>query len=90
MDPTDVDDVIGASVERDALRDALAALSPEHRAVVSLHHLEGLTDEEVAAHLDLPIGTVKSRLHYALMALRAAYDAALREPTPLVSAGTRR
>ena len=76
----DGEDVIGDFVERTALREALGALTPEHRAVVALHHLEELTDEQVAGHLGLPVGTVKSRLHYAMNELRAAYDAALREP----------
>jgi RNA polymerase sigma-70 factor (ECF subfamily) len=80
-EPADAEDAIGDFIERAALRDALAALTPEHRAVVALHHLEGLTDEQVAGQLDLPVGTVKSRLHYAMHELRAAYDAALREPT---------
>ncbi len=80
-EPVDSEDAIGDFVERTALREALAALTPEHRAVVALHHLEGLTDEQVAEQLDLPVGTVKSRLHYAMGELRAAYDAALREPT---------
>ncbi len=79
-EPADGEDAIGDFVERTALREALAALTPEHRAVVALHHLEGLTDEQVAEQLGLPVGTVKSRLHYALSELRAAYDAALREP----------
>ncbi len=79
-EPADGADAIGDFVERAALRDALAALTPEHRAVVALHHLEGLTDEQVAGQLGLRVGTVKSRLHYAMNELRAAYDAALREP----------
>ncbi len=79
-EPVDGEDAIGDFVERTALRGALATLTPEHRAVVALHHLEGLTDEQVAEQLDLPVGTVKSRLHYAMNELRAAYDAALREP----------
>ena len=79
-EPVDGEDAIGDFVERTALREALAALTPEHRAVVALHHLEGLTDEQVAEQLELPVGTVKSRLHYAMGELRAAYDAALREP----------
>jgi RNA polymerase sigma-70 factor (ECF subfamily) len=84
-EPADREDAIGDFVERVALRDALAALTPEHRAVVALHHLEGLTDEQVGQQLDLPVGTVKSRLHYAMNELRAAYDAALREPARAIA-----
>lgn len=80
FEPTDAADPFAASVERAALREALAALTAEHRAVVALHYLEGLTAEQIAARLDIPAGTVKSRLHYALAELRAAYDAAAREP----------
>lgn len=79
-EPSTDTDPFAASVERDALREALAALSPEHRAVIALHYLEGLTAEQIAAQLDTPVGTVKSRLHYGLAGLRAAYDAAAREP----------
>jgi RNA polymerase sigma-70 factor (ECF subfamily) len=49
--------------------DALAELGPEHRAVVVLRHLLGYTPGEIAAMLDLPRGTVNSRLRRALDAL---------------------
>lgn len=45
-------------------------MSPASRAVVALHYLDGLTLDEIAAVLDLPAGTVKSRLAYGLAALR--------------------
>src|SRR5215218_9338071 len=48
---------------------ALAALGPEHRAVVVLRHMLGYTPGEIAAMLDLPRGTVNSRLRRALDAL---------------------
>ena len=52
--------------------DALASLSIEHRtAVVSAYYL-GQTVAEIARRNDLPEGTVKSRLHYALRAMRIA------------------
>ena len=62
--------------EREALRRALDRLTPEHRAVVVLRHLEGYSPAEIAARSGEREGTVKSRLHYALRELRAAYDAA--------------
>ena len=80
FEPSTATDPFALSVERDALREALAALTPEHRAVIALHYLEGLTAEQIAADLDTPVGTVKSRLHYGLAELRAAYEAAAREP----------
>jgi RNA polymerase sigma-70 factor (ECF subfamily) len=45
-------------------------LTPASRAVLALHFKEGMTLAEVAAVLDVPIGTAKSRLHYGLAALR--------------------
>jgi RNA polymerase sigma-70 factor, ECF subfamily len=79
-DPPVDADAFAESVERTALVDALATLTPEHRAVIALHYLEGLTVDQIAARLGARAGTVKSRLHYGLAELRAAYDAAAREP----------
>jgi RNA polymerase sigma-70 factor, ECF subfamily len=50
----------------DEVMAALAALSPEHRAVVVLRHLLGYTPGEIAQQLDLPRGTVNSRLRRGL------------------------
>jgi RNA polymerase sigma-70 factor (ECF subfamily) len=52
--------------------DALAELSPEHRAVVVGAYYRGRTVAELADEQGVPAGTVKSRLHYALRALRLA------------------
>jgi RNA polymerase sigma-70 factor (ECF subfamily) len=49
---------------------ALARLSPEHKAVLVLKDLEGQRYEDIAAVLDVPIGTVRSRLHRARLELR--------------------
>ncbi|HRW37685.1 MAG TPA: SigE family RNA polymerase sigma factor [Aquihabitans sp.] len=54
------------------LLDALAALSPERRAVVVLRFYESLTQEEIAEALGIRLGTVKSRLHRGLAELREA------------------
>lgn len=62
--------------ERDALRTALGRLSPEHREVVVMRYLLDLPLEAIAERTGERLGTVKSRLHYGLSALRAAYDAA--------------
>jgi len=57
--------------ERDRLiQDALNALAPDHRAVVVLKEFDGLQYEEIGAMLDIPIGTVRSRLHRARCELR--------------------
>jgi RNA polymerase sigma-70 factor, ECF subfamily len=49
---------------------ALSRLSPEHRMVLVLKDLEGQKYEDIAEVLDVPIGTVRSRLHRARMELR--------------------
>jgi len=53
-----------------ALHRAIAELSEERRIVVVLRDLEGLSYEEIAAALELELGTVRSRLHRARMDLR--------------------
>ena len=68
-------DEAAGRAERDALRQALDRLKPEHRLVVVLRHLEDFSIAEIAARTGEREGTVKSRLHYALRELRAAYDA---------------
>ncbi len=50
----------------------LERVSPASRAVLALHYLDDLSLDEIAAVLDLPTGTVKSRLAYGLTALRRA------------------
>ena len=57
-------------VDREALTQALNRLSDEHREIVILHELDGLTYEEAAVILKIPVGTVKSRLHHAFQQLR--------------------
>lgn len=59
-------------LDRELLRKALSALSEEHRDVVLLHEVDGLTYEEAGAVLGIPAGTVKSRLHHAFLNLRKA------------------
>jgi len=57
-------------INRHALSQALARLSAEHREVVLLHEVEGLSYDEAALVLNIPVGTVKSRLHHAFANLR--------------------
>ncbi len=52
------------------IRAALDSLSPPHREVLILHEFQGLKYREIAQILNCSIGTVKSRLHYSLSALR--------------------
>ncbi|OYX48614.1 MAG: hypothetical protein B7Y97_10850 [Sphingomonas sp. 32-66-10] len=53
-----------------ALRRAVAALPPGHRAAVALHYFEGLSIAETAVALGIPAGTVKTRLMHARARLR--------------------
>jgi RNA polymerase sigma-70 factor (ECF subfamily) len=66
------DEVAADSVRAAEVRRALASLSPEYRAVVVLHDLQDLDYAAVAAALDVPVGTVKSRLHRARLELARA------------------
>jgi len=74
-----VDDASGQLVDRDVLERGFRRLSAEHRTVVVLHHYHGLSQPEIAATMGVPLGTVKSRLHHATRALRAALEADARE-----------
>lgn len=69
------DDDTGRLADRDLIERAFRGLPINHRAVVVLHHYQGLPLTEVAASLDIPVGTARSRLHYAHRALRAAVEA---------------
>jgi RNA polymerase sigma-70 factor, ECF subfamily len=65
------------AVQREAarrLRDAVAALPEKHRQVILLRFFEDASLPEIAAVLGCSIGTVKSRLHYALEKLRELED----------------
>ena len=55
-----------------AVHDALDSLSAAHREVLMLAHAEGLTQTHIAERLGVPLGTVKTRMFYGLMALKTA------------------
>lgn len=57
---------------RQGLQQAIDALPLGHRIVIVLYYLEGLSLKEIAYVMDIPEGTVKSRLHYARESLRGA------------------
>jgi len=61
--------------DRDALERGFRRLTPDHRTAVVLHHYIGLSLPEVAAAIGVPLGTAKSRVHHATLALRAALEA---------------
>lgn len=60
---------LGTAIER-----AIAGLRPEYRACIMLRHVEGRAYEEIAATLDLPLGTVKTYIHRARHELRKALE----------------
>ena len=69
------DEFVG-SIDREMIGGALATLSADHQVVVALRFYRDLTVDQIAARLEIPAGTVQSRLHYALKRLHAALDAA--------------
>jgi RNA polymerase sigma-70 factor (ECF subfamily) len=60
---------LGSAIER-----AIGALRPQYRACIMLRHVEGRSYEEIAATLDLPLGTVKTYIHRARHELRRALE----------------
>ena len=65
-------DTIGPAFDKWILSDALLSLSPDHRNSIVRAYYLGQTVADIAAQEQVPEGTVKSRLHYALRALRIA------------------
>jgi RNA polymerase sigma-70 factor, ECF subfamily len=63
-------DQASVALVRSAIADALAQLSAEHAAVIRCSYYLGWTTMQIAADLHIAEGTVKSRLHFALRALR--------------------
>jgi RNA polymerase sigma-70 factor (ECF subfamily) len=74
LEPVDGGDGPGAHLERAErcrqVREAIAELSEDHRAILVLREIDGCCYETIADILDLPIGTVRSRLHRARLQLR--------------------
>ncbi len=65
---------VESALQRVVLLDALSAASPEHRGVVLLAVVRDRPYADVAAALDIPVGTVKSRVHHALRGMRRTLD----------------
>ena len=63
------------SEARRAVLECVDRLGPKHKIVVVLHYLSDLNLAEIAEIVDCPVGTVKSRLHYALRTLRVHLSA---------------
>ena len=82
LDANDADEAdIQASVAlHDELERAFRSLTDEQRAVLVLTYYRDLSIDEVSEVMGVPAGTVKSRLHYAKQAMRAAVEAGARSP----------
>jgi RNA polymerase sigma-70 factor (ECF subfamily) len=70
-----VDDLVFATLDGDRVRGALAALPPEQRVPIELGFFGGVTHEEMARRLDLPLGTLKTRIRTGLRRLRSELEA---------------
>ncbi|TCB95418.1 sigma-70 family RNA polymerase sigma factor [Micromonospora zingiberis] len=66
------DETADTAIAHQALRHAVEQLTMAHRRVLHEIYYRDRTVDEVAVDLGIPVGTVRSRLHYALRALRAA------------------
>jgi RNA polymerase sigma-70 factor (ECF subfamily) len=71
-----VDDGVEKAMDSWQVEEAILGLSSEHRAVIVEMYFRGQNSKEVATRMAIPEGTVRSRLFYALKALRANLDAA--------------
>ncbi len=74
VEPVDVGDAPSDRLEREEkveqVQRALGALTEEHRSILVLREMEGCCYDTIAEILDVPIGTVRSRLHRARLQLR--------------------
>ena len=72
--------------DRDRLERGFRRLPPDQRAILVFTHYMGLAPTEIAERLGIPVGTARSRLHYAHRAMRAAIEA---DERPISVAGGR-
>jgi RNA polymerase sigma-70 factor, ECF subfamily len=73
-EPTVDDDAFDALLLALDVRAALDLLTPKHREVLELHYDHGLTQQQIAGKLGVPLGTVKTRTYHALRALKARLE----------------
>jgi RNA polymerase sigma-70 factor (ECF subfamily) len=73
--------------DRDQLERGLRRLNDAQRSILILTFYVGLSPSETAEALEIPVGTAKSRLHYAIEALRAAIAAGERAPVGTAQEG---
>jgi len=84
--PSVADDAV-AVADRDELERGFLSLTPDARALVVLHHYLDLSLPEAALVLGIPVGTAKSRLHRALLVMRASLEADARLSPELTERG---
>jgi RNA polymerase sigma-70 factor (ECF subfamily) len=72
--PADPDEETFSPEDAAALQDALDRLPTEQRDVLGLRYLDGLSYEQIATIVGRPVGTVRSRIHYAKRALRRVLE----------------
>jgi RNA polymerase sigma-70 factor (ECF subfamily) len=73
-EPAEPDSASGLA-DRDQLERGLRRLNAAQQTILVLHFYLGLSPSDTAEALEIPVGTAKSRLHYAIQALRAAIEA---------------
>ncbi len=72
--PAGADEALSVE-DRDRLERGFRRLPPDQRAMLVFTHYLGLTPTEISERLGIPVGTARSRLHYAHRAMRAAIEA---------------
>ena len=73
-EPPRPDEEAARHEEAEIVREVIAELPGDARAMVLMHFFQGLTYREAAAALDVPVGTVKSRMHWAVQKLAAKWN----------------
>ena len=76
----DAEDRIFQEIDASLLHDAIENLPKEMQEAIVLHYFTGLSVQKIAKFLAIPEGTVKSRLHYARLALGAKLGANMKKP----------
>jgi RNA polymerase sigma-70 factor (ECF subfamily) len=86
QEPSDLDHP-SALADRDQIERGLRRLTDAQQTILVLHFYVGLSPSETADALEIPVGTAKSRLHYAIEALRAVMAADARSSVGAVREG---
>ncbi len=66
----DKSEQVNSQVDHIGLKEVLTMLKPEHKIVIDKVYFESYTQEEISQELDMPLGTVKTRIRYAMQHLR--------------------